>query len=390
MEETPRLTRSLTLTLAIACGVSIANIYAPQVVVAPIAATLGLDLTTGSLLVTLFQVGYLIGLVLLVPVGDLLENRSLVLRTLAADVLVLVLAATAPSAWVFMIAALLIGVTTTAVQMLVPMAAHFAPEHQRGRMVGTVMSGLLLGAVLCRPFGTLIVGTFGWRAMFGVFALSTGLVALGLARILPRRTPPPGLTYRGLLASLWSLLLHTPVLQRRAAYHALLFAAFSIYWTAVAWELSGAPFHLGHLGIAVFMLSGGAGVFIAPLAGWAADEGHSTVGTTGAFALVAMAFVLAGLGAKGSLSLMVAAGIALDAGVQANLVLGQRAIYMLHSHTRSRLNGLYLAIFFSGGAVGSALAGVAYRHGGWATDCWLGLAFPILAFVLLLVVERGG
>lgn len=374
----------LTLLLAVACGVSIANVYAPQVVAAQIGKSFNIGIAGSSAIVTLFQLGYLLGLVLLVPLGDLVENKKLITRTLTLNVAALLLAALADKAGLLVAAALIIGSTTTAVQMLVPLAAHFSPAHRRGRVVGTVMSGLLLGALLCRPAATLIAGLWGWRALFFTLAVATAGIAVALAISLPKRQPTSNVSYARLLHSLGGLLIHTPVLQRRATYHALLFAAFSIYWTSVPWVLSAAPFSMHPGGIALFMLSGAAGVFIAPLAGWAADHGYSKPGTVVAFGLVAAAFILGHLGRNGSVAAMVAAGILLDAGVQANLVLGQRAIYMLAPETRSRLNGLYLAIFFAGGAIGSSISGAAYALGGWSTSTWLGLAFPIIAFGFLL------
>ncbi|MCX7355328.1 MAG: MFS transporter [Alphaproteobacteria bacterium] len=384
----PGITRGLTLAFAVACGVTVGNLYYAQPLIGPISASLGFDLAAAGLIVTLFQLGYVAGLILLVPLGDLVENRALVVRTLIASMLALALAAVSPSPGLFLLAAVLIGFTSCSVQMLIPIAAHLAPEERRGRVVGTVMSGLLMGILLSRPIATLVGGAFGWRAMFALSSAAMVAVAWAMARRVPRRVPEGGFHYGQLLLSLWTVLRDTPVLQRRAAYQALMFGAFSLFWTAVPLALAAPPFSYGTIEIAAFMLSGVGGAFAAPFAGRLADHGWTKPATAGAFAVVAVSFVLAWIGGYGVIAVLVAAGILLDAGVHTNVVLGQRAIYMLHAGVRSRLNALYLAIFFCGGAVGSALAGFSYVYGGWPLVCAIGLIFPLLGGALFLTEKR--
>jgi predicted MFS family arabinose efflux permease len=213
------------------------------------------------------------------------------------------------------------------------------------------------------------------------------LVACVLWRALPRRVPSAALSYAALLGSMARLLRDTPVLQRRAAYHACLFAAFSLFWTTTPLLLAGPVFHLSQAGIALFALAGVAGAVAAPIGGRVADRGWSKPATGGAMACVALAFVLTHLAPAGStlaLGLLVAAAILLDFGVSANLALGQRAIFALGAETRSRLNGLFMTLFFLGGAAGSALGGWAYAHGGWALASMIGIALPLLAGLLFL------
>lgn len=384
----PALSRSLVMLMALACGVVVANIYYAQPLVGLIGPAVGLSPETASLVVTLTQVGYGAGLVLLVPLGDLLENRRLVVVTLCSTVAALLVAAVAPSASLFLAAAFLIGVTSVAVQMLVPLAAHMAPEASRGQVVGNVMSGLLLGILLARPVSSLIADSLGWRAVFGLSAVVMVGFAVLLWRVLPQRRPNSRSGYGTLIGSLGRLLSRTPVLQRRTVYQTMMFASFSLYWTSVPLLLAGAPFHLSQRGIALFALSGAAGALVAPIAGRIADRGWTRPATGFALAMAALSFFVARAG-EGSIALLVLAGLLLDMGVQMNMVLGQRAIYSLGAETRSRMNAIYMAIFFLGGAAGSALAGYAFAVGGWEPVTWIGFAFPALGLLFYLTEFRG-
>ncbi len=372
----------IILALAIACGATVANLYYAQPLIGPISASFDLDLTAAGLIVTMLQLGYMLGLIFLVPLGDLVENKRLILISLGAVIACLIIAALAPRASVFIIASLLIGMSAAATQMIVPIAAHLAPARTRGQIVGTVMSGLLFGILLARPLSTMIAGPLGWRAMYWISVAVMLAVLIMTALVLPRRQPKPGLNYVTLITSLWSLMIATPVVQWRAAYQGLLFGAFSVFWTAMPFLLQQPPFSLGHVGLSAFLLSGVAGAFVAPLAGRLADKGHSDAVTLGAFTLVALSFVLTFIGGQGSLTLLVIAGIILDVGAQANVVVGQRAIYALAPDIRSRVNAIYIALFFLGGAMGSALSGIALSHGGYAAVSLFGLGFAAIAFAL--------
>lgn len=381
----------MTFLLAGACGLIVANLYYAQPLVGPISAAIGLSPKAAGLIVTMTQLGYVLGLLLIVPLGDLVENRRLVLAVSGLGVLALIATGFATEPAMFLGAALLIGIGSVAVQILVPYAAHLAPDAIRGRVVGNVMSGLLLGIMLARPIASLVTQVTSWRTIF--FVSAGAMVALGavLARALPERRPAAGFHYGVLLASMGRLLVGTPVLRRRALYQAALFGAFSLFWTTAPLLLEGPTFHLSQAGIAVFALVGVSGAISAPLAGRAADRGWSRPATAAAMLLVATAFLMtriAPLGSTASLILLAAAGIVLDFGVQANTVLGQRAIFMLNPMERGRLNGLYIAIFFVGGAVGSAVGAWAYAQGGWALASAVGLGMPALAFAYFLTERR--
>lgn len=384
VSEQPAISRSMIFLLAAACGLIAANLYYAQPLAGLISSELHLSPAATGLIVTLTQLGYGIGLLLIVPLGDLLENKRLVVISISTAVLALLAAAFSPAAAPFLIAALLIGISSVAVQIIVPYAAHMAPDAVRGRVVGSVMSGLMMGIMLARPVSGLVAEFWSWRMVFVLSAIIMAVLALVLAFVLPVRRPVAKLGYGALLASMGRLAMTTPVLQRRAIYHALMFATFSLFWTTIPLYLSGPAFGLSQGQIALFALAGAAGAVAAPIAGRMADRGWTRPATAFAMLLVAASYLLthiAGEGSHTALFLLVVAAIVLDFGVTTNLVLGQRAIFALGAETRSRLNGVYMATFFVGGAIGSAVGGWAYASGQWTLTSWIGFSLPVAALV---------
>jgi predicted MFS family arabinose efflux permease len=380
--------RAMVLLLAGACGIVVANIYYAQPLVGEIGPAVGLGSGTASLIVSVTQLGYAAGLLLLVPLGDLLENRRLVVLTIAASIPALLLAGAADSGRVIFVAGALIGLTSVAVQMLVPLAAHLTPEARRGEVVGNVMSGLLFGILLARPVASAITDLSSWRAVFFASAAVMAATTILLRLTLPFRQPDSRQSYAALLGTLFALPVREPVLRQRAFLQAAAFGGFSLFWTAVPLLLAE-KFGYTQRGIAVFALVGAAGALAAPIAGRLADRGFSRPGTFLALSCVAAAFGLAALGGVlHSVIVLALAGVALDAAVQCNLVFGQRAIYTLRPEIRSRLNGMYMAIFFLGGAAGSALTSPLMAHFGWAGICALGVAMPLAALAYYAVSTR--
>ncbi|MBL7250440.1 MFS transporter [Alloalcanivorax sp. C16-2] len=372
----------LVLMLATACGLIVANIYYSQPLVGPIAESLSLSPGAAGLIVTMTQVGYGAGLLLVVPLGDLVENRRLVIAVVLLAALALVAALFARHATTFLAAALGIGFGSVAVQILLPYAAHLAPAERRGQVVGTVMSGLMLGIMLARPVASALTQAFGWQAVFVVSAVMMVALSLVLARVMPERWPKPGPGYGGLLLSMGWLLRHTPILRRRALYQAFLFAAFSLFWTAVPLLLASPLYGFSQGGIALFGLAGVAGAVAAPIAGRLADRGFTRPATVVAMLISSAALGLTLLAEPGStlaVAMLVTAAVVLDFGVSANVVLGQRAIYGLGDTYRGRLNGLYMATFFTGGALGSAVGGWSQAHGGWSLTATIGALLPLAA-----------
>lgn len=384
-EQTPApapMSGALTFLFAFAAGAAVANIYYVQPLVGLIGPDIGLSPVLASLMVTFTQVGYAIGLLLLVPLGDLVENRSLVVLTLLAVSASLAISALAGSEPAFLAAALVLGGCAVVAQMLVPFAATLSPEAHRGATVGKVVSGVMTGILLARPVASLIADFAGWRAVFGFAAILMACLAALLRWNLPMRRPEGGLAYRWLIASLWPVWRDTAILRRRALYQAAMFAAFSLFWTTVPLLLASSTFGWSQRGIAVFALAGAAGALVSPVAGRVADRGWTMSATGVALFLVLFSFVVAGLGlVVGSIALLVVAAILLDVGCILNLVLGQRAIYVLGPEIRSRLNALYMASAFLGGAVGSAIASAVYVHGGWIATSCTGAGFAVVALL---------
>jgi predicted MFS family arabinose efflux permease len=383
--NTPRsstISSGMVMLLAAAAGIIVANLYYAQPLVGPIGAALGLPPAAAGLIVTLTQIGYTLGLLFIVPLGDLVENRRLIVTGLLVTSAALLVAATATTAWAFLLAALTIGLGAVVAQVLVPFAAHLAPEATRGQIVGKVVSGLLLGIMVARPVASVLAGLGGWHTVFGIAAALVALLAVVLHFKLPLRQPTATQPYRRLIGSLWPLLATTVVLRRRALYHAGLFGAFSLFWTVAPQALAGPAFGLTQNGIALFALVGMAGAVASPVAGRLADAGYTLQATAVALVVGALSFLLplfAPSSKPVALGLLAVAAIALDAAVAANLVLGQRALFALGADMRSRLNGLYFALFFAGGAVGSALGGWVYAAYGWHAALLVGMLLPALA-----------
>lgn len=379
---TPDIAPGMVRLLAFAAGLIVANLYYAQTLVGPISAATGLSAEAAGLVVTLTQVGYALGLLFIVPLGDLLENRRLVFAALLATSGALAVAAASTSAWTFLAASLGIGLGSVAAQVLVPFAAHLSREETRGQTVGKVVSGLLLGIMLARPAASLVADHGGWHMVFGAAAVAILALAFVLRRKLPRRVPAHRLGYGQLIGSLWTLLATTPVLRRRAAYHAGLFGAFSLFWTVTPMVLESPRFHLSQTGIAIFALVGMAGAIASPIAGRLADRGHTLPATAAALVLGMAGFALPmiDVGSREiGIGILAVASIVLDMAVAANLVLGQRAIFALGAEVRSRLNGIYFALFFGGGALGSAAGAWVHAHYGWQAALLTGMAFPAAA-----------
>lgn len=380
--------------LALAAGLGAANLYYAQPLIALIAADVGFNDTLASLVVTIGQMGYILGLLLLVPLGDIVENRRLISAILVCAAAGLGLAFSAQTPAVFLVAALMFGIGSVVAQIAVPFAAHLARPEERGRKVGSVVSGLMTGILLARPASSMVAHFLGWRAVFGLAALMIVVLAVGLRLALPVRRPGPtggGAAYGALVGSLWPLFRSQPVLRRRAAYQAGMFAAFTLFWTAVPLQLGAPVFGFGQEGIAIFALAGAASVIVSPLAGWIADRGWSRAATCGALVLAAVGLLLTAFGVGIASVVVLAAGaILLDCAVTANLVFGQRAIFMLAPDIRSRLNALYIATFFFGGALGSAAASPLYEYGGWTYVTGAGLAVLAVALAYFFTEPRGG
>ena len=377
--------RSLILLLAAACGLIAANVYYAQPLAGSIGPAIGLSPEASWLVVTLTQVGYGAGLLLIVPLGDLVENRLLVTSMVAITCVALVAAAWSSSATSFLAAVLLVGLGSVAVQILIPYASHLAPPETRGTLVGNVTSGLMAGVMLSRPASSWIASVSNWRVVFLSSAATMLLLAIALAVRLPPRTPESKSTYSALLVSMGRLALKSGVLRQRVIFQCFLYAGFSVFWTTIPMRLMGPAFHYSQNGVALFaLLGGGGGILAAPIGGRLADRGWTRGATACAMIAVAAGFLLTLVPIEGSapaFCLLVAAAIVVDSGMTVNFILGQRSIFVAEAEYRSRLNGLYMAFFFLAGAAGSALGGWAYAVGGWQRVSILGVGLPLASLL---------
>jgi predicted MFS family arabinose efflux permease len=395
------MTRSVDMELAapvpvrlfaLATGVIVISLYLPQPLIGLIGASLGLSPAAVGLVNTLIMAGYAAGLFLLVPLCDLVENRRLILATLATNAAALAIAACPIAPAGFLAISFLVGLTTCSIQMLVPLAAAMTVEAQRGRVIGNIMSGLLLGGMLSRPLASLVAERFGWRAAYALLAAAIVLLGAMLAFRLPRRQPPKTTRYGALVGSLATLWRDEPVLRRRALSAASSFAAFNAFWSLIALPLAAPPFGFGATGIAVFALASVSGAISAPIAGRLGDAGKSRIALRCAHLTLIAAMLLACIAdsswavstlPRGVLiAAMGVAAILLDAGTIADQALGRRAVNLLQAEARGRINGLYTGTFFIGGAIGSALAGIAWAHAGWVGACSVGALGGLAAFAL--------
>jgi predicted MFS family arabinose efflux permease len=362
----PRSLRLVTVTLAVACGATVANLYYAQPLLAQIATSFHVGQGVATTAVTATQIGYAVALLLVLPLGDLLEVKKLASRLLVVTAVALVVAAYAPSLGVFLVASVVVGGTSVVAQILVPFAAHLAPVEQRGTFVGQVMSGLLVGVLLARTVASEVAAAWGWRSIYLISAGFMLAVAVALVRLLPTRPADHAGSYGRLLASLLDLVRAEPVLRNRAVGQALMFGTFTAYWTAIAYELISAH-HFHQAGIGIFALVGAAGALSAPVAGRLGDRGIGRQSRAVAIGIGIIAMLLANLG-SGHVALLVISAVMLDLAVQGHQVLGQRDIYALQPEARSRVNAVYMTVMFIGGATCSGLTG--WIHGSWG---WSGV-----------------
>ncbi len=384
-----RLPGALVWLMAITCGLVAANLYYNQPLLVAIGRTFHVPDSRASLVATATQVGYTLGMLLLVPLGDMLERKRLMLWLLLGAAACLVLVGQAPTFGVLVGASLLLGGCSAVPQLLLPMAAHLAPEADRGRIVGRIMSGLLIGILLSRTVSGYVGAHLGWRVVFaGAAGLMLALAAL-LAWRLPRDQPSFRGTYGSLLKSLLTLVRELPALRRSALVGGGVFAAFSVFWTALTFYLEGPAYRYGSDVVGFFGLLGALGALAAPLAGGLSDRRGPRTAITAGLGLALGAYVILGLGG-GYLAGLVLGVILLDVGVQSAHISNQSLVFTLRPEARSRLNTVYMTGYFTGGSLGSIAGGLAWTNFGWPGVCAAGAAFVLLALAAHWLYGRVG
>ncbi|WP_204249307.1 MFS transporter [Frondihabitans sp. PAMC 28766] len=375
-----RSLRLVTIVMALTCGFTVANIYYSQPLLGLISRDFHVTEGAAALVVTLTQLGYAFGMILLVPLGDKVENRGLAAWTLLGTAAALAVAAFAPTFGVFLAVSVLVGITSVVVQVIVPIAANLAPAGQGGRVVGQVMMGLLLGILLARTLSSFVAAAWGWQTIYLISACVMVVLSLLLFRVLPKRYPHEPMSYPALVKSMLTLVRRHEPLRRRALSQALIFGAFTAFWTAIAFHLI-AQFGFGQTAIGLFALVGAAGALAAPIAGRLGDRGLGHIASGAALVLAIVALVIAAV-FQGDIILLGAGGVLLDFAVQTHQVLGQHEVYALDPGARSRMNSVYMFTLFIGGAISSAITGTLYAVGGWDAVCIFAAALPFVGLLI--------
>ena len=388
------LSRGLVRLMAVTCAVTVANLYYAQPLLHSIGNSLRVSQSSASLLVTVGQLGYAAGLLLIVQAGDIVRRRPLLTGLLAFCAVALAGAALAPNLPVLDAAVALCCVTSVVVQMLVPYAATLASDNERSRVIGTLMGGLLIGILLSRTFAGVVAGFAGWRTVYGIAAVFMALTAVTLRRALPDHGPQLAIGYREQLRGVLQIARTEPVLRWRSLIAACGFGSFACFWTTVTFLLSGPQYNFSQLDIGLFALVGAAGAITSMAGGRALDKRPKLrwPATGSALALLAVAYLPIGLGGAhlgaASLVLLIIGVLLMDACVQGAHVINQSVIYDLLPQARSRLTTVYITTMFAGGALGSAVGAQAYEHWGWTGATLVAAAFPALGLVFWLASRR--
>jgi predicted MFS family arabinose efflux permease len=388
------LTPGLVRLMAVTCAVTVANLYYAQPLLHSIGDSLHVGQGSASLLVTVGQLGYAAGLLLIVPAGDIMRRRPLLTGMLACCAVTLAIGALAPNLPVLDAAIALCCVTSVVVQMLVPYAATLASDNERNRVIGTLMGGLLIGILVSRTFAGVVAGLAGWRAVYGIAAVLMALTAVILRRALPDHGPQLAIGYREQLRGVLDVARAEPALRWRSLIAACGFGSFACFWTTVTFLLSGPEYGFSQLDIGLFALVGAAGAITSLVAGRVLDRRQALrwPASGAALGLLAAAYLPIGLGGAHpgavGLALLVIGVLLMDACVQGSHVINQSVIYDLLPQARSRLTTVYITTMFAGGALGSAAGAQAYARWGWTGATLVAAAFPVLGLLCWLAGRR--
>ncbi|TDF92355.1 MFS transporter [Paenibacillus piri] len=377
------LSRYAALLFAVACGLSVANIYYAQPLLDVLASEFNIAHSSVGIIITVTQISYALGLLLFVPLGDLVNPRRLIPCLMLLSVIALIVVSFAPTGTMLLTGLAAVGLLAVVTQVLVAFAATLAAPAERGRIVGLVTSGVVIGILLARTVAGLLTDIAGWRSVYSVSAALMIIVTGALFRVLPHHEGKraASLSYFQLLRSVITLFMQEPILRSRALLALLIFAAFSILWTSLVLPLSGSPLSLSHTAIGTFGLAGAAGALAAARAGRLADRGLGQRTTGIALVLLLSSWLPIGYTER-SLPALIFGIVLLDMAVQAVHVTNQSLIFHIRPEARSRLTGGYMIFYSIGSASGSIASTNIYAYFGWNGVCLLGAAVSALAILL--------
>jgi predicted MFS family arabinose efflux permease len=384
----PGISRGLTLLFAIAGGLAVGNLYYAQPLLEVIAADLHSDRAVAGFLVTATQLGYAVGIFLIVPLGDITDRRRLVPIMMLVSALALAGAAVSPTMGVLALALVAVGLTTVAGQILAPLAGDLADDASRGKTVGIVASGIITGILVSRTFSGIVAGIAGWRSIFAIAAVATIVAAALLYRSIPRLPPKETMSYLRLLRSLLHLVRTERTVWVTMILGAIGFAIFTMFWTALTFLLSGPPYDFSTIVIGLFGIAGLVGSLAAQGGGRLHDRGWSVPATGATWALMLVAWLVAGFG-QNVIGLVIVAVLVLDAGVQGQNILNQSRVFTISREARSRLNTAYVTSNFIGGSIGSVGAALLWGLGGWTAVAAGGTALALAGLTVWFANRRG-
>ncbi|GLF91345.1 MFS transporter [Bacillus safensis] len=382
------MTRYMALLFAAACGMAVANIYFAQPLLDSLAAEFGITYSSIGIVMTITQLCYAAGLLLIVPLGDLLNRRRLIIGQMLLSVLSLILVGIAPIVTVLFIGLAMVGLLAVVAQVLVAFAADWAAPEERGRIIGLVQSGIVIGILLARAFAGALTDLAGWKSVYLVSAVIMLLITGVLLRVLPLDdSERESLSYANLIRSMFTLFIQERILRIRGILAFLIFIVFGTLWTSLVLPLSTEPYSLSHTAIGAFGLAGAAGALGAARAGSLADKGLGQFTTCIALVLLFISWFFISLTGYSLISLIIGIMI-LDLSVQAVHVTNQSMIFTVRPEARSRLTAAYMIFYSIGSATGSMVSTSIYANYGWNGVCLFGASISALAILYWIITHR--
>ena len=381
VENKPVLSNLLIMVMAIACGLTVANLYYIQPLLADIAKTFNVSETSVGFAAMLTQIGYAVGMIFILPLGDIKERRNLITIMLLFSILSLISMFFSHNIFMVIISSFAVGFTSIIPQLIIPLAAQLSDPKERGKIIGTVMSGLLIGILVSRTFSGILGAYLGWRIVYIIAAIMMIILMIALRKLIPVSKPVSNIKYTELLKSMFHLIKKEPVLREASINGALMFAAFSAFWTSLIFLLGSSHYNMGPKAAGLFGLVGVSGALAAPLVGKTADKKGSrfVIGICLVVIIISyIFFLLFGFKVWG----LIIGVVLLDLGVQSGNVSNQTRVHSLNEEMRNRINTVYMVSFFLGGALGSFLGSYSYSHFGWYGVCIFGIATEIIAVIV--------